>query len=239
MQNLTSDIAILLFTNTATQEAVEKNFVPGSGGGDANYLIAHTLLCYTLDMLQEVGLPLIVCTSEEQQGYTFGEKLSNAFHDVFEQGYQRVICVGSDCPTLQAKDLLNAAEQLLKHNMVVGPTKDGGAYLIGMHIDCFNPEAFSMLNWQTSEVLNELTIYSFRQQSCMGCFFKLDEKSDVDNSADLRRALQELPVLSDLKRDLLAILLEATNPYLHPSNSRFVLQEQSVRDMHLRAPPVY
>ena len=90
--------------------------------------------------------------------------------------------------------------------MVVGPAADGGAYLIGMHINSFDPEAFGMLNWQTDQVMQELCMYSFRQEKRLYAFELLQEKADIDSNADLGIILKQLPVLNRLRRLILSIL---------------------------------
>jgi uncharacterized protein len=87
-----------------------------------------------------------------------------------------------------------AQKALSKSPVVVGPATDGGAYLIGLHIDCFDLGAFSMLNWQTDGLLNELVLYSYRMQASMGRLTLLEEKANVCCSADLSRQLEALPV---------------------------------------------
>jgi uncharacterized protein len=232
-----SDTAILLFAHTAGEEVRYKTLSKGQGVG-VNKKLAGTLLQYTLDVATDSGIPLLPIFSEQQVGNTFGERLANAFQDVFAAGYQQVICIGSDCPTLTAAELMLAQEELSRVNMVVGPATDGGAYLIGLHIDSFDPENFAMLNWQTNELLNDLMLYSYRQNSCMGCLRLLQEKGDVNNQKDLAAQIELLPVYHTLRRQITAILRRSDSvgytligPSLKPA------PEQTL-SIVLRAPPV-
>lgn len=203
----TTDTAVLLFAHAAAQEVKYKTFHAGVCAS-RNKQVAHVLLQHTLQTVKQSQLPLIPVLTDQQLGSTFGERLANAFQDAFEAGYQRVICIGSDCPTLSADDLHAADVALQLHNMVIGPAADGGAYLIGMHITCFNPEAFAMLNWQTGEVLDELTLYSFRQQSSLRQFGLLAEKTDIDSAAAFALAMQTLPANSRLRKKLEQVFKE-------------------------------
>jgi uncharacterized protein len=203
------DTAILLFAYTAEEEIGYKNFSE-SYRADENRQIAEILLQHTLFVAKSAGLPVMPILSDRQLGANFGERLANAFQEVFAAGYQRVICIGSDCLTLSSTDLMLAQEALSKSPVVVGPAADGGAYLIGLHIDCFDLGAFSMLNWQTDELLNELILYSYRMQASMGRLTLLEEKADVDCSADLRKQLEALPVYHTLSRQLTATLCRYT-----------------------------
>ncbi|WP_461488521.1 TIGR04282 family arsenosugar biosynthesis glycosyltransferase [Pontibacter sp. HJ8] len=238
MDSFQADTAILLFAHTSGQEIACKTFSEQHGSG-VNKKIAKTLLQHAVVVAKRAGLPLMPILTDKQVGNTFGERLANAFQEVFAAGYQRVICIGSDCPALSATDLLQAKKELLTANMVVGPATDGGAYLIGLHIDSFNLESFAMLNWQTEELLNELLLYSFRHHACMNCVSFLEEKADVDNSRDLARQLEALPCYHTLKRKLTAILLQADASAFTLRKIHFKPLQHSVRSLLRRAPPAF
>ncbi|WP_242928679.1 TIGR04282 family arsenosugar biosynthesis glycosyltransferase [Pontibacter vulgaris] len=236
MEASTSDIAILLFAHAPAEEIKYKSFVEEQER--INFKIAKALLKQTARVAAASGLPVVTILSDQQQGNTFGERLANAFLAVFEAGYQRVICIGSDCPTLRVSNLQRANEELNEHNIVLGPATDGGVYLIGLHINSFEPESFSMLSWQSANVLQELTIYSYRLHSCMDCISLLQVKSDVDCSEDFKKALNRLPARSRLKRKLLTILL---NEYTFRTFPKSILRpfEHYLQEVLLRAPPLF
>lgn len=237
MKNETADTAILLFAHTADHEAKYKSFCWGQTSVK-NKEIARVLLQHTFRVVEQSALPLVTVLTDRQAGRTFGERLANAFQDAFEAGYQRVICIGSDCPSLSAQDLWEAGESLQQHDMVIGPAADGGTYLIGMHISCFNPEAFAMLNWQTPEVLDELKLYSFRQHSSLGCFGLLAQKADIDAAGDLVLALQHLPVAHKLRKKLLAIFKARFLKFPMLRNLLLKALELYLGKPLLRAPPI-
>jgi glycosyltransferase A (GT-A) superfamily protein (DUF2064 family) len=230
------DTAILLFAHAAKHEARSKTFSTWQGA-HVNQKVAKALLRHTLAVIRESGIPLFTIYTEQQRGNSFGERLANAFQDVFAAGYQRVICVGSDCPTLSTADLLQAKVALQQQQMVVGPAADGGAYLIGMHVDCFNPKAFTSLNWQTEQVSQELSVYAISQQACPYGFALLQERADVDSEEDLNLMLQQLPLLNKLRKLILVILSEVTAKRYALRNLLLQPLEQHMQELPQRAPP--
>ncbi|WP_165820610.1 TIGR04282 family arsenosugar biosynthesis glycosyltransferase [Pontibacter virosus] len=200
-----NDTVILLFAQTPEQQVRYKTFTEEQGP-ELNQQAADLLLQHTLFVAKGSGIPLVVIYPERQEGSNFGERLANAFQEVYSMGYQRVICIGADCVDLNPTDLLLAQEALSTGRMVVGPGTKGGAYLVGLHIDSFDPEALAMLNWQTDELLNELVLYGYRMQASMGNLTVLDEKTEAGSGADLSLQLNILPVYHHLHRQLSAIL---------------------------------
>ncbi|MBI5184706.1 MAG: TIGR04282 family arsenosugar biosynthesis glycosyltransferase [Nitrospinae bacterium] len=67
-----------------------------------------------------------------QKGETLGEKIQNVFREKFGQGYEKVAVIGVDSPTFPPEFLTEAALALDESDAVVGPTVDGGYYLVGM-----------------------------------------------------------------------------------------------------------
>jgi len=89
----------------------------------------------------------------KQKGGDFGERLSHAFRELFAGGADRVVIVGSDIPDLSDEIISEAFRGLHEHDVVLGPGKDGGYYLIGLR----RPEErmFAGISWGTSCVLEE------------------------------------------------------------------------------------
>lgn len=67
-----------------------------------------------------------------QVGGDLGERMKNAFKTGFEDGYQRIVLIGSDLPTISDKIITNAFKELEGNSVVFGPAEDGGYYLIGL-----------------------------------------------------------------------------------------------------------
>ena len=106
----------------------------------------------------------------------------NAFKFSRAQGYTRTVVVGTDCLTLTVEDINQAFKKLSKYDCVLGPSKDGGYYLIGLKnpLDCL----FNHIPWSTSQVL-KLTLEKLHQLKKR--VFLLKEKEDIDTIASLKR----------------------------------------------------
>lgn len=71
-----------------------------------------------------------------QKGNDLGEKMYRAIRTVLDLGYGSVILTGSDLPMLSAAHLESGFEALEETDIAIGPTSDGGYYLIGMKKPC-------------------------------------------------------------------------------------------------------
>jgi rSAM/selenodomain-associated transferase 1 len=90
-----------------------------------------------------------------QRGDGFGERLLAAAQDILTLGYGAVCLIDSDSPTVPAAAYAQAVAELAKpgDRIVLGPSHDGGYYLIGMKHA--HPEAFERISWSTASVLDE------------------------------------------------------------------------------------
>ena len=88
-----------------------------------------------------------------QEGEDLGARMSGAMQKVFSLGHRRVILIGTDLPNLTRRHLSEAVNDLGSHDLVLGPTLDGGYYLIALSRPV--PELFSGLAWSTTTVLEE------------------------------------------------------------------------------------
>src|SRR5436309_2445791 len=61
-----------------------------------------------------------------------GEKLKRSFDESFQEGFERVVIIGSDAPEVSRRDVELAWHHLGNHDVVLGPAKDGGYWLIGL-----------------------------------------------------------------------------------------------------------
>jgi uncharacterized protein len=114
-----------------------------------------------------------------QYGYDLGARMENAFSELFELGYEKIIIIGSDLLDLTTNHIEGAFQTLNNHEVVIGPAKDGGYYLLGMKT--MQPNVFKNKNWGTSTVLND-TINDI--QNCT--FTLLKELNDIDTFEDLK-----------------------------------------------------
>jgi len=85
-----------------------------------------------------------------QRGNNIGERMNDAFEKAFEAGYENVDLIGSDIINLKSEILLNAFDQLQQSDTVLGPSMDGGYYLIGLKKPI--KQFFKSKDWSTHKV---------------------------------------------------------------------------------------
>jgi rSAM/selenodomain-associated transferase 1 len=120
---------------------------------------------------------------------SFGERLFFAAEDLFKCGFDSVCLIDSDSPTVPASSFTQAMELLSSPDdrIVLGPTKDGGYYLIGLKEP--RCELFERIDWSTERVFEQ----TVERANEMGVATKLLPSGyDVDDSVSLRRLCDEL-----------------------------------------------
>jgi rSAM/selenodomain-associated transferase 1 len=78
-----------------------------------------------------------------QVGSDFGQRLRYGFTALRERGYERIVVIGSDSPQLPAAWIGEAFAALRQDDMVIGPARDGGYYLLGLRTDSAAPDLFT------------------------------------------------------------------------------------------------
>jgi rSAM/selenodomain-associated transferase 1 len=117
--------------------SIHSAFTPAEKSGDVTKLLP-------------TGIPLI-----PQRGGDLGERLYTIFNEMMEHGYKRVVVIGSDSPDIPL-EYIGKAVRLLCENpgrIVLGPTEDGGYYLIGM--DRASKAPFEGISWGSDTVLSD------------------------------------------------------------------------------------
>jgi len=89
-----------------------------------------------------------------QQGKDLGQRMGNALSRAFDQGAQKAVLVGTDIPDISAHQFLLAQNLLGQNDVVIGPSMDGGYWLIGFRRDRFNPGLFRQVDWGTDSVFS-------------------------------------------------------------------------------------
>jgi rSAM/selenodomain-associated transferase 1 len=146
-------------------------------------------------------------TSFAQRGGSLGERMSHAFEHLFASAFEKVILIGSDLPTLPVKFFHQAYAWLEKSaDVVLGPSADGGYYLIGMKR--MIPAIFDSIAWSSADVLSQ-TIHKLDN---LGLRHELlSEWYDIDTAKDLER-LQSQRVNSEVAmKNTFALLNELTH----------------------------
>ena len=117
-----------------------------------------------------------------QKGKNLGGRMFNAMKCLFEKGYERVLLIGIDSPDLPLSFIVDAFKKLEYYELVIGPSEDGGYYLIGLTKPIKN--LFTNIHWGSSNVLNE-TIS--RAEHSRISYFLLPMWYDIDNLNNLLR----------------------------------------------------
>ncbi|MFK8162274.1 MAG: DUF2064 domain-containing protein [Lewinella sp.] len=147
--------AILLFSRTASAEAKVKSFGAGRSGDDR---IARGLIERTEATLAKTGLPVFRSCETSQVEGTFGQRLANAMAHVYAQGFERVLVVGNDCPSILPSHLRAAAQMLEQGQNVLGPDRRGGVWLIGLQRADFLADKLTNLSWETPDLYADMAL---------------------------------------------------------------------------------
>lgn len=117
-----------------------------------------------------------------QKGNDLGEKMMNAFDEAFDS-FNKVVIIGSDCFDLTPQIIADAFKALEDFDVVVGPARDGGYYLLGMkeHL----PQLFQGKEYSTDKVLQELLAEAEESELSV---HQLEELNDIDTLEDLKDA---------------------------------------------------
>ncbi len=116
-----------------------------------------------------------------QQGKDLGEKMRNAFLYSFQNGSTASVLIGSDCPELHELHLTEAFQILAHKDVVLGPAKDGGYYLVGLLSD--TPELFHGIEWSTDTVFSrslEKMQWARKQVGLLPVLSDLDDNADLE-----------------------------------------------------------
>jgi rSAM/selenodomain-associated transferase 1 len=123
-----------------------------------------------------------------QQGEDLGARMANAFRSEFSRGSERVLLIGSDIPHLEAPLIAAYFRRLREVPVVLGPSPDGGYYLVGFQRRYFQPALFEDIPWGGAEVASRTR----RRASELGLkLFCGPGRRDIDTGEDLRRVLEE------------------------------------------------
>lgn len=118
-----------------------------------------------------------------QDGKDLGERMEKGLTWVFGEGYNKAIIIGSDSPDLPGDMIDLGFSSLWSHDVVIGPSSDGGYYLIGFDKKGFLPEVFRDIVWSSTAVFKK-TLDIIAKAGLK--VFVLPEWRDVDTLDDLR-----------------------------------------------------
>jgi uncharacterized protein len=203
-------INVLIFAKAPIAGFAKTRLIPELGAEGAASL-AKRLLCYTLDnaitadigtvtlcatpdidhpVWQTLNLPKAVCWANQGEG-DLGARLARIAQEYIAKG-EAVIFIGTDCPTLDANKLRNAANSLSRLDAFIIPATDGGYTLLGL--TKFHPSLFENISWSTSSVLTQ-TLSRIQQ---LQWTYEIDTPlHDIDEPEDLQWLPSQLTTLFD------------------------------------------
>jgi rSAM/selenodomain-associated transferase 1 len=118
-------------------------------------------------------------TKKVQSSGNLGDRMSDAFRQAFEAGAEKVVIMGSDCPEITGEIIDAAFNLLAANNVVIGPTFDGGYYLLGMNQ--YYPGLFDNVEWSTENVFPTTIEICANAGLSVGL---LPQLSDIDHEED-------------------------------------------------------
>ncbi|MDZ7673098.1 MAG: TIGR04282 family arsenosugar biosynthesis glycosyltransferase [Halanaerobiales bacterium] len=169
----------------------------------------NNMLVYVQKKLKDINLYLFYTPSGEkkvfegiisnkfnyypQKGLNIGDRMYNSLKTVSKFNDKQIL-IGSDLPTLQPKILEDTINELDGSDIVIGPSDDGGYYLVG----CKNPneKIFKDIDWGTKDVLEE-TINVIVENRLT--YKKVSKCLDIDYYYELEQLYKKLIKYNDLE----------------------------------------
>lgn len=194
---------ILLFVKYPEKGCVKTRLAKGIGD-----IAAVTLYKYfvedILSSLQSINARIWICYYPEsagddmavwlgssyfyvlQKGGNLGKRLQHCFKSSFDKGFEKTIVLASDIPEISEEIINNAFDKLENNDVVIGPSYDGGYYLIGFRDQSYKSNVFDDISWSTNRVYEKTLrkIEAFKLK-----YFVLDRINDMDTIDDIRKFL--------------------------------------------------
>ena len=188
-----TESALIIFLR-APERGKVKTRLAATLGDEAALKIYNELCALTMHLADQTEMPVFIYfegqydllqtnTKFQYRKQSIGDLGDKIFHSVNEilQFNSKAIIIGSDCPELTNKDLIDAISLLDTHDFVFGPAEEGGFYLMG----CKNlaPAFFKNISWGTGSVLaTALNAVEQLKQS----YALLRTLQDIDTAEDWR-----------------------------------------------------
>jgi len=190
----------MVFVKNAVAGQVKTRLARHIGANNA-LKVYQGLLAHTQQVVQQSGVPATVFYNNHieqqlawgkaqtalQQGHDLGQRMYNAFAQAFQGGAGQVCIIGSDCPGIAPQHITQAFQALQSHDLVLGPSQDGGYYLLGMRQP--HKMLFQNIAWSTPQVRTQ-TLAAAQQAGLS--VLELPVLNDVDTINDLPPNWQQL-----------------------------------------------
>ncbi|MCY4225691.1 MAG: TIGR04282 family arsenosugar biosynthesis glycosyltransferase [Bacteroidetes bacterium] len=147
----------------------------------------YSMLEVTVRLYMADDLPLTIprfgTTVHQQFGHELGPRMQHAFMETAQEGFQRMVIIGTDHPTLPSSYIDRAFEALTQvHSVSIGPAEDGGYYLLGMNP--FIDGLFDGITFGKSDVYAKTLVKAYETGSNVT---ELPWWYDIDRPSDLKR----------------------------------------------------
>ncbi|MFA7555909.1 MAG: TIGR04282 family arsenosugar biosynthesis glycosyltransferase [Spongiibacteraceae bacterium] len=161
-------VRIVIFAKAPLPGLAKTRLIPALGS-DGSAQLAKRLLHHTVEQAiaanigpvelcvsptishhawQALALPTELTWSEQGEG-DLGERLARASQRITAKG-ESILLIGSDCPSLTAEKLCQAAQALVHHDACIVPVSDGGYALLGLNRHLAS--VFTHMPWSTASV---------------------------------------------------------------------------------------
>tara|TARA_B100000809_G_scaffold266030_2_gene326972 strand:- start:754 stop:1392 length:639 start_codon:yes stop_codon:yes gene_type:complete len=201
--NLNSKLktALIIFTRNPELGKCKTRLAKTLGDQSALNIYKH-LLQHTANVTEKVEADRYVFYSEDihtddiwsaahfskklQKGNDLGERMHNAFDELLDYGYKKVIIVGSDLLDLDKQIIEDAILELDATDVVIGPAEDGGYYLLGMKQ--LHPAIFKNKAWGTETVRKDTMLdLKSKDVSLLKPLNDIDTFDDMKHYDELKR----------------------------------------------------
>jgi hypothetical protein len=167
---------------------------------------------YPPDAEEAIAAWLVGHPAAPQFGNDLGERMELAFKQIFSEGFTSAILVGSDIPGIAPAVFHEALESLKKSDAVIGPSADGGYYLIGFNRSSFLTRVFRGISWSTETVFRDTM--DILQGSSLRVHL-VSRLKDVDTLADLKAFFERNRKSGADKSRTLAYLMKNVDRLFH------------------------
>lgn len=217
---------VLLFARAPRAEAAAK----GLGRGEGLFTLARNRVVRAVAALP--GVDLVFVPPAAQSGGDFGERLEGAFREAALRGYGEIVAVPGDVPGISARDLDAAFHALSRRDTVLGPSPDGGVWLIGLRAGAPAPsDFFERVPWRTQRVFEALL--SNAPDSVV-----LAERGDVDLRTDALRVRRAARAAFDSDLVGAVAVLLGVSPSIRAAGTSFAARAPLSLPLPSRAPPL-
>ncbi len=189
--------ALIIFIKNPEKGKVKTRIAKGSDH-DTAFSVYQRLLRHTQSITQDLDATKYLfysdCIADDnwseetyikkvQRGLDLGERMLDAFIEVMSY-HKYVAIIGSDCIYLKPEHINNAFQRLRSHDCVLGPSTDGGYYLLGMKT--VYKELFINIPWSSG---NELKTTLGIMNDLSLNVAKLEALTDIDHIEDWKEYL--------------------------------------------------